>query len=522
LVVGAVVLPLTMLGVWLARSAQRAATTLVATQLDSLVARGVGSVTVTWSNASSDVRLLAENAPVAAAMSAASPPASPPPYVDEALATMPTITNVVFLDHTGAVRWLVNDDMSLSANGHAVPAAGFIMRAAVPGVGGAKPVGEVQARVSAAALLPPEVTSGPAQALIAVYDRAAHTWAGSVSMPAALLEKDHFAWNGEHWLVARRSMQDPALMVVAAAPLDPVARPFARSANVGIAALAVVSLGVVLLAAVGARRLTSPLGELAVAADAVARGDFGLALSPRGPSEVARVGQAFNAMRANVREMMAERSRRESLAALGELSATIAHQVRTPLTAIKIDLQRVEELVGGESVDLIGHALAATQRIEDAVGASLSMARTGSARFEPIEVTELLRESAVAATPRASVRNVTIELAEVPHGLIVHGDRPALIQALTNVVINAVDAARQTVRMAARSAETTTIDIIDDGPGISPANLLRVGEPFFSTKVGGTGLGLTIARRILDAHRGRLVVSSDDSNGTRVRLELPA
>jgi signal transduction histidine kinase len=525
-VLGAVVLPLIAVGLWLARSTTRAGEALVTTQLSASLARTESTVRLRWQTAQSDLLLLAENDPVQRALIAPRRASEPPSYVAQAFSGMPLFRTAVFRGGDGSVVWRIGEAFTGLTDGSRLSSGspGIILRAPIIRFNGTDSLGTVEVRAASTAFLPTDGVGGPEQSFVALYDRTSQVWTGAITIPTNLLSRPRFEWNGQTWIGLTERLDEPPVDLVAVAPLDPVLFPFERSASIGIAALGGVAALVVFLAAIGTRRLTLSLGDLATAADAVARGDFGLRLDVSDRDEVGRVAHAFNSMTEGVQTMMRERSQREAMAALGELSATVAHQIRTPLTSIKVDLQHADDfLAPGESQvrGLVSHALDGVGRIESAVAASLQMARGRAPTYEQTGVATVVTEAAANSAPRAAARGVRLETAAGDGSITVVGDRLALIQMLTNIMINAVDAADSVVHVRGLAGNgVVTIEVSDDGEGISPQILPRVSEPFFSTKPGGTGLGLTIARRILDAHRGTMRFASSEGGGTTVTIEL--
>ena len=131
--------------------------------------------------------------------------------------------------------------------------------------------------------------------------------------------------------------------------------------------------------------------------------------------------------------------------------------------------------------------------------------------------------------PQAAAHNVTLKTALIPHPLNVKGDRVQLEQVILNLVVNAIDALakadtdnrRIKVRTGLLDEDTAELSVSDNGPGIRPDVLKQIFEPFFTTKQGGMGMGLAIARTIIEAHGGRLSAENRASGGAIFRLTLP-
>jgi HAMP domain-containing protein len=143
-----------------------------------------------------------------------------------------------------------------------------------------------------------------------------------------LLEQDRFALGGDEWLAVRRVLAEPALQLVAAAPLNPFTEPFERTARAGALLLAGVALLGLILAHLLTGRLTRSLERLAGAAEAVAQGDLERRIEPAGTDEVGRVAAAFNAMTESLRRTLAELADRRALAAVGEFADALRTRQR--------------------------------------------------------------------------------------------------------------------------------------------------------------------------------------------------
>lgn len=230
-----------------------------------------------------------------------------------------------------------------------------------------------------------------------------------------------------------------------------------------------------------------------------------------------------------VRALEAEVERRERLSALGNLAAAVGHEVRNPLNAISVGLQRLRaEFEPAEDraeyqrfVDLMQGEV---RRLNGIVDEFLSLARPLSLKPDIVQVGKLLHEVARLVEADAERRAVEIALA-VPSDLPparLDGDH--MKQVLLNLVLNGLDAMPKggTLRLSASTLKGGLILAVEDtGEGIPPDLLPRIFEPYVTTKAGGMGLGLAIARRIVEAHGGRVEVESQPGQGSRLRLVLP-
>jgi two-component system sensor histidine kinase AtoS len=215
--------------------------------------------------------------------------------------------------------------------------------------------------------------------------------------------------------------------------------------------------------------------------------------------------------------------RADRLAALGELMAGIAHEIRNPLTSIRGFMQHLQ---GSDDIrDWQQYAPLVIRQVDSLnriITELLEFSRHRPPLVAPVRVNDLIREVTMLAGNKWSAE-IALELADdLP---VVQADGEALKQVILNLVLNAVQATpgdgRVTVRTASRSEGEVEIEVADDGEGIAEENLEKVFDPFFSTKPTGTGLGLAMVRRIVDAHGGRVAIASTLGVGTEITLTLP-
>jgi two-component system, NtrC family, sensor histidine kinase HydH len=324
----------------------------------------------------------------------------------------------------------------------------------------------------------------------------------------------------------RRQMSDPRLQIVSAAPLAGFALPFEAAAARGLGLLFGVAVITIVLTALLTRRMTRSLHRLAVAADDVGSGNLAARVDADPRDEVGRVAAAFNSMAGSLSDMLAERSHREALAAVGSFASELAHEVRNPLTSIKVDLQYVEERLNGsdELRTIQRGVIEEIGRLDRTVAGVLQIARSGRIALLPLDAREPLRAAVRLADPVATAKGAGLVLDLPGTPLAARGDAVALQQLLTNLLLNAIQAVSTGGRIVARayrSPDRILFEIADDGVGIPPDRLERIHEPFYTTRAEGTGLGLAIASRIAAAHNGSLEITSVEGTGTVARVLLP-
>ena len=219
--------------------------------------------------------------------------------------------------------------------------------------------------------------------------------------------------------------------------------------------------------------------------------------------------------------------RAEQMATLGQLAAGLAHELRNPLTSIKLLLQPDPEdqqplALDGQDLAVLRHEV---ERLEQTLQTFLDYARPPRLEKRPIVVRTLLQQTVEFVSPRA--RQLGIEIVcECPEQIWkVEADVGQMRQVFLNLLLNALDASpsgsRITVRMSHPTAEWLVIEIADQGPGLPAEYGERIFEPFVTTKEGGTGLGLPICRRIMLEHGGEITAANLEERGAVFTVRLP-
>jgi two-component system sensor histidine kinase HydH len=221
-------------------------------------------------------------------------------------------------------------------------------------------------------------------------------------------------------------------------------------------------------------------------------------------------------------ERAAEHARH--LAALGEMSAVLAHEIRNPLASLKGHAQLLTESLAapgmeraaGKATRIVDEAV----RIEKITTDLLDFVRKGDVTREHANLVELVRASLADVVPAGRLR---LDLPTTP--VVVAMDAVAMRQVIENVARNAVqasaDKSSEPVEVALRADDGVVLTIRDHGPGIPPGARERIFEPFVTTRTRGTGLGLSIARRIVTQHGGSLTADNHPEGGAIFRLTLP-
>ncbi|MFY9909405.1 MAG: ATP-binding protein [Candidatus Sulfotelmatobacter sp.] len=302
--------------------------------------------------------------------------------------------------------------------------------------------------------------------------------------------------------------------------------------NLGVAAFIVVSLICVVLAYLVARDLGAGVTRIEGRLHELERDIGSPGESFQGLAELARIHRGVNQLAESLNQKIEqERGLREQLrhkerlAALGQVAAGVAHELRNPLATLRLRAQMTSRAVTDPSLQQgCTIMLEEISRLDGMVERLLYFAKPLNLSAQPFNLVELVRDC--VESKRALVANDSIDLRyELGDSTVtVRGDRAKLRQVLDNVLSNALEAvdSQGTVGLKIHTQDGFAIvECADSGPGI-PENIRdKVFDPFFTTRENGTGLGLSIAYEIVQAHSGRIEVNSGAQAGTVVRIHLP-
>jgi PAS domain S-box-containing protein len=223
------------------------------------------------------------------------------------------------------------------------------------------------------------------------------------------------------------------------------------------------------------------------------------------------------------------------LALVGELVASIVHEVKQPLTSISANASAAIRLLGNKASlsdatmfrDILTDVQSECLHARDVVERLRTVARKQTIELEVLDVSEVLNDLLGLLGGEARMRGITLDSKLGPCALKVNGDRVCLRQAVLNLVMNAMDAVSQTDREPRviigmrQVGDVVEISVTDTGPGVPAQDVPRLFEAFFTTKKEGVGLGLTIARTLVEAQGGRIALADGRAGGTTFQVILP-
>jgi two-component system sensor kinase FixL len=254
------------------------------------------------------------------------------------------------------------------------------------------------------------------------------------------------------------------------------------------------------------------------------------------------LGEVFaNALSRRQVELEAQRLRQEMahigrVSAMGELTASLAHELNQPLTAILNNAQVAQRFLAAEVVDvaemreILNDIVADDKRAADVIRRLRLLLKKGDLEYVSLDLNEVVTEVARLVASDAAIRNVPMRVEEAAGLPRVRGDRVQLQQVVLNLVLNGLDAMREpgtsdrkslVIRTFKDSAAVVGVAVQDTGPGIAEKSVDHIFDALYTTKADGIGMGLAIARTIVEAHGGRLTAQNNDDGGATFQFTLP-
>jgi signal transduction histidine kinase len=314
--------------------------------------------------------------------------------------------------------------------------------------------------------------------------------------------------------------------LIAVAPLGDAAAAARRAAWwLGLAMLAAAAvLGLVLLTLV--RNITRPLAQLSALADRIAAGERKQRLELARADEIGALAQSLDTMMLRLADYEARLASRSRMSALGAMSARLAHEIRNPLTGLKLHLQLLAERIGARDSARVQRILAEVQRLELLISSTLLLGAEQPLKLAHTPLAPLLAELVELMGPSLAHRGISV-VSRCEDGLRAEIDAARVRQALLNLIVNAADAMPQGGRLGITAASDpelarVLLRVEDSGPGVSDELRARLHEAPASTKPFGLGLGLTVCGEVARAHGGELRIErSAELGGACFVMALP-
>ena len=280
-----------------------------------------------------------------------------------------------------------------------------------------------------------------------------------------------------------------------------------------------------------AERIADPVNRLMRATRRIARGDLDARVLATSSDELRRLVEAFNQMAADLQRQRLELERTNRLAAWADMARQVAHDIKNPLTPIQLNAEHLRRVhvdqgrpLGGVIDECVSNILGQVRLLRQISSEFSSFASSPEPRPVATSLFELVAE--IIDPYRSGLAGRVAIDTHVPGGLpLLRIDRMLVGRALTNVIENALHAmpggGTLTIDAALAPDRMAQLRITDTGIGMDAGALVKIFEPYFSTKAIGTGLGLTIAKRNTEAHGGTIHVTSERGRGTTVTMTLP-
>jgi len=290
-------------------------------------------------------------------------------------------------------------------------------------------------------------------------------------------------------------------------------------------------------AVVLAKRITGPLQKLVEGTVRISKGDFTQTITVSSRDEIGDLARSFNEMTRDLletRRRMEDASRRliqaEKLASIGRISASIAHEIRNPLTSVKLNIQKLtqNERLDEEEKEHLSISQEGIGQIEKFIKELLNFTRVSTLNPERFSIVQIVEESLKLMRHSFQEEKIILEkrfAADLP-AVVVDGDK--MRQVFLNILRNAVEAVGEGGRIdveISRVKESgvamVKVSISDDGCGIPEKDWENIFEPFYTTKASGFGLGLSNARKIVEQHRGSIKIAKANVKGTTFEVCIP-
>lgn len=280
-----------------------------------------------------------------------------------------------------------------------------------------------------------------------------------------------------------------------------------------------------------ARQLSHPLEQIQKGLNKISRGELDIAIPVTSNDEIGNLAAAYNEMVSRLKELRSELAAAEREAAWKEMAQQVAHEIKNPLTPMKLNVQHLKRQLSAEKQDpeqLRANIEKITQNLIDQIQSLNNIASDFSKFSKPINedfveipVNEIIES---VAELYQHDENVTICRELTSRNAIVFGVRDELKRAVINLVKNAFEATHNEGEIRLRTYvkdRSIFIEIEDNGQGIPEEDKSRIFVPNFSTKSSGTGLGLAITKKIIEAHKGSITFASIEGEGTTFIIKLP-
>jgi len=299
----------------------------------------------------------------------------------------------------------------------------------------------------------------------------------------------------------------------------------------GLAALFIIALAfiAIVISARLSRSISQPVTQMVDGMTHVAEGDLDYRVTYKASDEFRFLIASFNKMASDLQISRRQLVKAERMAAWQEVARQISHEIKNSLTPISISLRRLRNQRSDRplpvKVTASLNAIEAELRVLEKMAVEFSaFARMPEPKKVSVDVNDIIRTTVLLLSPRFSEHRLITHLSDDIRPI--QADAEQLKQVINNLIKNGVDASppKHAVTVSTKLADSAhhdvEIEVADEGKGLTPSEIEKLFKPYYTTKRGGTGLGLTIVQKIIEAHSGRIQIESEPERGTRIRIQL--
>ncbi len=272
------------------------------------------------------------------------------------------------------------------------------------------------------------------------------------------------------------------------------------------------------------KMISNPLNKLKSKASEIEKGNYGIKLEIKTNDEIGELTEAFNNMSETLKNNTAELIKKEKLAALGKMAAVLAHEIKTPLTSIKMNADIIAETpdLSDDNRENFEIMKLEINRLNNLVKDVLQFSRQMELNFSEVRLKELI--DSVNYQLRKKLNDKNIIFVNNTDNVLLSADEDKLKQVFINLIDNSSEAVNQNgyIEISSRmnkADNSISIFIKDNGSGIEPE--FKIFEPFFTTKASGTGLGLSISQKIIEQHNGTFNLAASKKGETIFEIKMP-
>lgn len=284
---------------------------------------------------------------------------------------------------------------------------------------------------------------------------------------------------------------------------------------------------VIIIGIMISKKLSAPLKQLANVSSEIINGNLNARVPDMDTKEAYAVSKGFNTMLDKLMQQSKELAKASSLAAIGELSSSIVHEMRNPLSSVKMNVQAIKQRLVGDPTfeELAEIASIQAGRLELMLTELLNFGKPFTLKINKISPITLVKESVdLISTETTKLNQNVVILTDINENFYINGDKEHLTRAITNLIKNAseVSGKKGTINIGINKTDYNLKLIIEDqGKGISDAIKDMIFKPFFTTKEKGTGLGLANVKKIIEYHEGKVYFENKKQGGAIFTIELP-